>query len=199
MAVAVDMAAQTRPAILIRRAVPDEVPALEALVARSARALGQGFYSDAELDAAIAHVFGVDSGLVADGTYLVAERDGALAGCGGWSRRRTLFGGDRFAARDDAVLDPAIDAARIRAFFVDPDHARVGIGRAILDRCEAEARAAGFRAAELMATLSGEPFYRAAGYRPGAAITYQAGATAVPFVPMRKVLSGDRARGVGKT
>ncbi len=174
--------------VALRAAVPSDVPALEALIAASARELGRGFYTDAETEAAITHVFGVDSALVADETYLVAEVDGALAGCGGWSARRTLFGGDRFAARDDDRLDPAVDAARIRAFFVAPEFARRGVGGAILRACEAAAAAAGFRTAALMATLPGVPFYAAGGYVAGPAISHDCGGTPVKFVPMTRQL-----------
>ncbi len=172
----------------MRRALPADVPALEALIAASARALGRGFYSDAETEAAITHVFGVDSTLIADGSYLVAELDGALAGCGGWSARRTLFGGDRFASRKDDRLDPKIDAARIRAFFVAPDFARHGVGRVLLRACEAAAAGQGFVNAALMATLPGVPFYTRAGYQAAAAIIHDCGGTPVTFVPMTRSL-----------
>ena len=135
------MPAWTTPtgSIAIRPAVAAEIPALEALVARSARGLSGGTYSGAEIDALVEHIFGIDSEVVADGTYLVAEIDGIVAGCGGWSRRRTLFGGDSFAARESGLLDPAADAARIRALFVDPAFARRGVGKAILAASEAAA------------------------------------------------------------
>lgn len=181
--------AGARDGIAIRPATSDEVPALERLIAASARVLSDGFYDAEQIEAAVSHVFGVDSELVADETYLVAcAGDGALAGCGGWSWRRTLFGGDQFAARDNGRLDPAIDAARIRAFFVAPGQARRGIGTALLDACEAAAAHAGFTRAALMATLPGVPFYAAHGYSPGAAIDHKCGGTAVRFVPMEKVL-----------
>ncbi len=179
----------TAPTLAIRNAEPADVPALERLIERSARALSRGYYSDAQIEAAIACVFGVDSLLVADGTYLVAEWDGALAGCGGWSRYATLFGGDRFAdRRGDALLDPAVDAARIRAFFVSEDQARRGVGRALLAACEAAARQAGFHRATLMATLPGEPFYATYGYRAEARQIQDCGGVAVPFVTMSKTI-----------
>jgi GNAT superfamily N-acetyltransferase len=162
---------------------------LEALIRRSARALSRGHYSDVEIDAAIDHVFGVDSELIADGTYFVIEDRGGPIACGGWSRRRTLFGGDQFAARDDALLDPLHDAARIRAFFVDPDYAGRGLGAALLATCEHAALAAGFRTLELMATLPGVGFYKRKGFMPGKPIIHDAGGTPIPFVPMRKVLA----------
>jgi GNAT superfamily N-acetyltransferase len=173
---------------LPRPARSEEIRELEALIGRSARELSRGYYSDAQIGAALEHVFGVDSALVADGTYLVIEERGAPIACGGWSRRRTLFGGDRFAARDDVLLDPAREPARIRAFFVDPDHARRGLGMALLAACEAAAAAAGFGALELMATLPGVDFYARAGFVPGKAILHDAGGTPIPVVPMRKVL-----------
>jgi GNAT superfamily N-acetyltransferase len=108
-------------------------------------------------------VYGVDTQLIADGTYWVAEM-GEIVGCGGWSRRATLFGGDQYAGREDSLLDPTKDAAKIRAFFVHPDWARRGIGTTILDACEGAARAAGFRRFEMGATLTGVPFYEARGY-----------------------------------
>jgi GNAT superfamily N-acetyltransferase len=175
--------------VLIRAAMPAEVPALEALIAASARGLGPPFYTAAQTEAAITHVFGVDSELVADGSYLVAERQGTLAGCGGWSRRSTLFGGDRYAGRESGLLNPAVDAARIRAFFVAPGFARQGVGDALLQACEYAARAAGFKRASLMATLPGEPFYAARGYNGGEPMTLDLGGVPVRFVPMDKPLA----------
>lgn len=181
--------------IEIRAAVADEIPDLTALITASAALLSRGFYTEAQAAAAIRHVFGVDSDLVADGTYLVAEARGAIIGCGGWSRRRTLFGGDQFAARDSTPLDPTSEPARIRAFFTHPDHARRGVASRLLAACEERAAAAGFGAVELMATLPGVPFYAAAGFVPGAPTMYQAGDVPVPFVPMKKRLTGTRTNG----
>ncbi len=173
--------------LIIRAALASEVPALETLIAASARILSQGYYTEAETEAAIAHVFGVDSELVADGTYLVVtDADGGLLGCGGWSRRATLFGSDRYAARESGLLDPARDAAKIRAFFVAPHAARRGVGAALLKSCEDAAAAAGFTRSELMATLPGLPFYAAHGYVESAPITVDCGGVAVGFVPMSK-------------
>jgi GNAT superfamily N-acetyltransferase len=174
--------------VTLRPALPADVAALEALIAASARALGRGYYTPAETEAAIAHVFGVDSALVADRSYVVAEAGGDIAGCGGWSARRTLFGGDRFAGREDDRLDPAVDAARIRAFFVAPAFARRGVGAAILWHCETAARAAGFTSTELMATLPGVPFYAAHGYVAGAETIHDCGGTPVRFVAMSRQL-----------
>lgn len=174
--------------IQLRPATIDEKPQLDALIEASARDLSRGYYTDAQIEAAVRHVFGVDSELIADGTYFVAEVDGALAGCGGWSQRKNLFGGDRSVTRQSGKLDPSVDAAKIRAFFVHPAWARRGVGKAILKHCEAEARAAGFRRTELMATLPGVPFYRELGYEGTERLTYDAGGTPVEFVPMSRSL-----------
>lgn len=148
----------------IRPALLADLPALNALIRHSARELSRGFYSTAITESLIEHLFGVDTQLLHDGTYFVVEREGRVVGCGGWSARRALYGGDQAKPSDDSLLDPQSDAARIRAFFVDPSCARQGLGRMLLTHCEAEARAAGFRRVELMATLPGVPLYRALGY-----------------------------------
>jgi GNAT superfamily N-acetyltransferase len=172
----------------LRTATHADRAALQALIARSARALGARDYRPEQIEAALQGAFGVDSQLIDDGTYFVAEtRDGELIGCGGWSRRRTLFGGDSHAERNAAELDPRTDAARIRAFFVDPGHARQGIGRALLERCESEARARGFSRFELMGTLPGVRLYQALGYVAGELLHYPvAPGVTIEFVPMRK-------------
>jgi GNAT superfamily N-acetyltransferase len=172
----------------LRPATPADIPALEALIASSARGLSGGFYNDAETEAAIAHVFGVDTELVADGSYLLIEADGRPLACGGWSRRRTLFGGDRAATRESGSVDPATEPARIRAFFVAPDAARRGFATQLLEACEAAARAYGFTRMALMATLPGEPFYARHGYAAKPAVTFDLGGVAVRFVPMTKLL-----------
>jgi GNAT superfamily N-acetyltransferase len=177
------------PSVTIRPVRLDERDALEALIARSARALSRGDYDDTQLDRAIGTVFGVDTELVRDGTYLAAEVDGTMAGCGGWSKRRTLFGADALAGRESGLLDPAVDAAKIRAFFVAPEWARRGVGRAILEACEAAAKDAGFQALELMATLPGERMYRALGFVGSDPMDYDMGqGLMIRFVPMRKTL-----------
>ena len=147
-----------------RLAANADIPALEALIPLSVRGLQAAHYSPAQLDAALGPVFGVDRQLIRDATYFVVEDGGQIVGCGGWSRRKTLYGGDRERAGEDAELDPKIDSARIRAFFVHPDWARRGIGRSILLRCEAAAIEAGFHNAELVATLTGEALYARFGY-----------------------------------
>lgn len=173
----------------LRLATRADQPALQQLIARSARALGAADYRPEQIEAALLGAFGVDTQLIDDGTYFVVEADGQMAGCGGWSRRRTLFGGDSARERDAGQLDPRTDAAKIRAFFVHPEHARHGIGRMLLERCESEARARGFRRFELMGTLPGVRLYRALGYRPGAMIHYPLGSgITIEFVPMSKEL-----------
>jgi GNAT superfamily N-acetyltransferase len=174
---------------ILRKAAPEDRAAISSLIERSARGLSREDYTDEQIEAAIHSIFGVDSELIRDGTYFVAEAAGRLVGCGGWSRRRTLFGGDQYAGRESAELDPATEAARIRAFFVHPEWARHGVGRAILKRCEMEAHAYGFRSLELMATLPGLKFYRALGYKGSERVTLEVGGgTTIEFVPMRKEL-----------
>ena len=173
----------------IRKAHLDDRAAIQELIAASARGLSQTDYSNQQIESAITDVFGVDTSLIADGTYFVAEHDGEPVGCGGWSKRKTLFGGDQVATRDTTELDPQIEPAKIRAFFVHPEWARRGIAQAILTRCEAEARAAGFRSIELMATLPGVKFYLACGYEESERFDYEmASGGTLPLVPMRKEL-----------
>jgi GNAT superfamily N-acetyltransferase len=151
-------------AFQIRLATMDDVRALEVLIPLSVRCLQAPYYSAAQMEAALGPVFGVDRQLISDGTYFAAEHSGGAIGCGGWSRRRAVFGGDGARVGEDTALDPAQDPARIRAFFVHPDWARRGIGRAILIACETAIRGAGFRNAMLVATLAGEPLYASCGY-----------------------------------
>ena len=167
----------------------EERDAIQQLIAESARQLSREHYSDAQIEAAITTVFGVDTDLIDDGTYFVVEIDGQLAGCGGWSKRKTLYGGDQFSSRDAGYLDPRSEPAKIRAFFIHPDHARKGIARAILSRCEDEARAQGFRALELMATLPGIEFYKSCGFvETGNFDLNLTDAVKLELVPMRKEL-----------
>ncbi|HJU40726.1 MAG TPA: GNAT family N-acetyltransferase [Tahibacter sp.] len=146
-----------------RLALVADLDALRDLMHAAIDALQTSFLSPAQVAASRA-IMGLDTQLVADGTYYVIERDGAIAGCGGWSRRATLYGGNHTAGRDDALLDPARDAARVRAMYTHPAFVRLGVGRRVIAVCEAAARAEGFRRAELVATLAGEPLYRACGY-----------------------------------
>jgi GNAT superfamily N-acetyltransferase len=151
----------------LRLAYDADIPELEILIGRSVRELQSASYSGAQMDGALGSVFGVDRQLIRDKTYFVAEHDGAIIACGGWSKRQSLFGSDAARATEDALLDPLQEAARIRAFFVHPEHARRGLGRAILVACEEAIRAARFRSIELVATLSGVPFYLAFDYEAG--------------------------------
>jgi GNAT superfamily N-acetyltransferase len=142
----------------------EDIPALEYLISNSVRSLSKDYYTGEQIESALVNIFGVDTQLIVDGTYYVAETAGQVVGCGGWSKRKTLFGGDQTKAGEDVLLDPDVEPARIRAFFVHPDWARRGIGSLILEACEAEALKAGFKELELVATLPGEPFYRVFGY-----------------------------------
>jgi GNAT superfamily N-acetyltransferase len=147
-----------------RLATESDLPALKTLMALAIDTLQKGFLDDAQIVASRT-VMGLDTQLIADRTYFAVEENGRLAGCGGWSRRATLYGGDHSTAlRNEALLDPSRDAARVRAMYTHPDFARRGVGRLILSLCEAAAAAQGFRRVQLMATLSGEPLYRACGY-----------------------------------
>lgn len=150
----------------LRAASPADVPALRRLIEASVRGLSVGFYSDRQIESALRYVFGVDSQLIADGTYFLIEGEGEdIAAAGGWSRRATLYGGDQHKTSSrDPLLDPATDAARIRAFFVDPRYARRGLARRLFAACHDAALHAGFRSFELGATLPGVPLYEALGF-----------------------------------
>ena len=165
--------------IHLRLAVPEDVPVLRELIDASVRGLQTQDYTPAQIEGALKTVFGVDSQLIADGTYIVAEaeptaieRTGAknaqsermIVGCGGWSKRKTLYGSDHWTGREDALLDPLRDAAKIRAFFIHPDWARRGVGSLILQACEDAARSAGFTRYEMGATLTGAKLFGAKGY-----------------------------------
>ncbi len=173
--------------VAIRLAVEADLEALSALMARAIAELQRGFLSPEQI-AASATMMGLDRQLIADRTYFVASIDGATAGCGGWSRRATLYGGSHSPGRDARLLDPATEPARVRAMYTDPGFARRGVGRAVLDACEAAARTAGFSRVELMATLSGVPLYRAAGFEPIEEILDSNGPVPVPLVRMGKAL-----------
>ena len=174
---------------VLRVALREDIPVLAALIARSGIGLSVGFYTEQQAAAVTRHVFGVDSQLVDDGTYFMIEEAGRAVACGGWSRRRTLFGGDQAKSGPDPLLDPASEAARIRAFFVEPGMARRGLGRMLMEHCIAQARAGGFGALELASTMPGVPLYLAAGF----AVTERfaidlPGDVAVPLARMRLVL-----------
>jgi GNAT superfamily N-acetyltransferase len=183
--------------IHIRPAVPDEVPALRALIDSSVRRLQAPDYTPEQIEGALTTVFGVDTQLIADGTYLVAEvspkpeslsaQQPIIVACGGWSKRKTLYGADQWTDRHDDLLDPRRDAAKIRAFFIHPDWARRGIGTRLLEACENAARAAGFTRFEMGATLTGAKLFRTRGYLPveNVNIPLRNGAS-LPIVHMRK-------------
>lgn len=169
-----------------RRATPDDAPALALLIAQSARELSAGDYSPDQVEAALKGAFGVDTGLIADGTYWMAEHDGQPIACGGWSRRKALFGGDAYHGASPEMLDSDCEPARIRAFFIHPAWARRGLGRALLELCEDEARKAGFKALELMATRPGLRLYEACGYVARTPQIYDLGGVEIDFIPMGK-------------
>lgn len=159
---------------------------------RSARGLGVPDYTPEQIEAALQGAFGVDTELIRDGTYFVIECDAKIVACGGWSRRGTLFGGDAHAERSSRLLDPRSEAARIRAFFVDPDYARHGLGRMLLDHCTAAAQADGFSSLELMATLPGQKLYSQCGFVAQGTEKYElTPSISIDFVPMRKELTGQ--------
>lgn len=150
----------------IRRALPSDVEALADLIEASVRGLGPPHYDPDQIESSLRHLFGVDTTMIDDGTYFVAEEGGEIVGCGGWSPRKTPFGGDRAEAyREPELRDPATDPAVLRAFFVHPDRTRCGVGTRLMERSEDAARRAGFRSFELVSTLPGLPLYRALGYR----------------------------------
>ncbi len=171
-----------------RHAIADDILAIVALMNAAIGELQRGFLSEAQI-AASRSLMGLDTQLIADRTYFVIEAGGTLAGCGGWSRRATLYGGDHSPGREPAPLDPAVDSARVRAMYTGPAFARRGIGRLILGLCETEAAAEGFRSVELAATLAGEPLYLACGYRPLHRFEDARGGEPVPLIRMRKELA----------
>lgn len=172
----------------IRRATAEDMPAMKAVMDLSISQLQDGFLSSDQVKASHA-VMGIDTQLVKDQTYFVVESGNALAGCGGWSFRATLYGGDHSTdLRDPARLDPQTDAARVRAMYTHPEFTRRGVGRLILRTCEKDARAAGFKNAELMATLAGQPLYVACGYKPIEATQAVVGEVSIPLLRMGKAL-----------
>lgn len=177
------------PAIMHRLARIEDLAALRALMHRAIEQLQHSFLTPDQVRASH-QVMGLDSQLIRDGTYFLVESDGIIAGCGGWSWRATLFGGDDSAVeREPSALDPATDAARIRAMYTDPAFVRQGVGGLVMDLCENAARAQGFRRAEMMATMAGVPLYRARGYVPiDKAVRYPVGDAVVPLIRMGKDL-----------
>ena len=170
-----------------RLATRADLDALRALMEAAIAELQKPFLN-AQQVASSRTIMGLDTQLIADGTYFVVEIDGELAGCGGWSRRATLYGGDQTPGRDAAMLDPSKDAARVRAMYTNPLHVRKGVGRLILSLCEDAARREGFSRVELMATMAGEPLYRACGYEAVEPILDDRGGVPVPMLRMAKAL-----------
>lgn len=176
-------------AFIHRLATRNDVDALMALMSVAIGELQKPFLSDAQI-ASSRTIMGLDKQLIDDGTYFVVELAGRIAGCGGWSRRATLYGSSQTPGRSAALLIPGVDPARIRAMYTHPDFARRGIGKLIIALCEGAALAEGFTVAELMATLSGEPLYRAAGFEPVEDVIDTRGGAPVPLIRMRKALLG---------
>jgi GNAT superfamily N-acetyltransferase len=170
-----------------RLARRSDLDALRALMDAAIGELQKPFLDEAQI-ASSRMIMGLDTQLIDDGTYYVVEAAGELAGCGGWSRRATLYGGDHSPTRSDMLLDPARDSARIRAMYTHPRHTRKGVGRLILTLCEETAKAEGFSRVELMATMAGVPFYRACGYEAGEQVVDARGGAAVPLLRMSKEL-----------
>ena len=170
-----------------RLATHNDLESLKALMDAAIGELQKPFLDESQITSSRA-IMGLDTQLIDDGTYFVIESDGQLAGCGGWSRRSTMYGGDQTPGRSAALLDPAKDPARIRAMYTHPDHVRKGVGRLIISLCEAAARAEGFTRMELVATLSGEPLYRVCGFEAYENIVDDRGGAGVPLLRMRKSL-----------
>jgi GNAT superfamily N-acetyltransferase len=175
------------PSWSLRLAGTEDVPALNVIVRRAIEELQKPYLSPEQISAS-QEIMGLDTQLIEDGTYFVAEASAAIAGCGGWSRRATLYGGDRSPGRNAALLDPAKDAARVRGMYTHPDFTRRGVGRLILSLCEDAARKEGFTRVELMATMAGTPLYRACGYQVIELVTDDRGGVPVPLLRMQKAL-----------
>jgi GNAT superfamily N-acetyltransferase len=176
-------------ALTHRVATLEDLDALREVMRRSIESLQTGFLTPEQVR--VSHtVMGLDTQLIKDGTYFVVERGGRIAGCGGWSWRSTLYGGDdSMVSREPEALDPATDAARIRAMYTDPDFARQGVGRLVMKLCEDAARSAGFRRATMMATMSGVPLYEACGYvQLEPVLSAPVDGIRVPLVRMEKAL-----------
>jgi len=182
------------PVVLTSRtARADDIPTLRRIMEAAIAGLQRDFLDDAQIASSRA-IMGIDSQLIADGTYYVVESDGEVAGCGAWSRRATLYGSDSTPGRDAHQLDPAVDAARVRAMYTSPAFARRGVGRLILTLCERAAAAEGFTRLELMSTLSGQPLYAAYGFQPIERVEDATGGAPVPLVKMAKPIDPALAR-----
>ena len=178
----------TKPVLTYRLASRDDIDALKTLMDAAITELQKPFLDDRQIESSRA-IMGLDTQLIDDETYFVIEADGVLAGCGGWSRRATLYGGDQSTGRSAALLDPTRDAARIRAMYTHPHHVRKGVGRLIISLCEDAAKSEGFDRMELMSTMAGEPLYRACGYEPVESLMDDRGGIPVPILRMTKSLS----------
>lgn len=184
-----DISSEQAHDVRFRAAELEDIPALQTLIELSVRSLSREDYTERQIEAALRSAWGVDTQLIRDRSYFAGAHAGQLVACGGWSFRRTLFGSDAQHDREPETLDPACEAARVRAFFIHPDWARRGLARKLLERCESEARARGFRRAALVATLLGERLYRACGYISEGARSYPLpDDESILFVPMHKPL-----------
>jgi GNAT superfamily N-acetyltransferase len=179
-------------ALTSRIAVPSDIPALTAVMDAAIAELQRSFLDDAQIASSRA-IMGIDTQLIDDGTYFIVDSGREVAGCGGWSRRATLYGGNQTPGRDASLLDPAVDAARVRAMYTSPAHARRGVGRLILSLCESAAAAEGFTRLELVSTLSGEPLYTAYGFRPIERLEDATGGAPVPIIRMEKAVDAELA------
>lgn len=186
----------------LRKAVPDDIPILQKLIDASVRGLQAQDYTQQQIDLALKHVYGVDTQLIGDGTYFVVEAAGSIVGCGGWSKRKKLYGGDVWATPEELLLDPWLDprtdAAKIRAFFVAPEWTRKGIASMLLVECEAAAAAEGFKRCEMGSTLSGVPLYAARGYMETERLSLPLpGGDVLPVVRMEKPIGTAQANSTG--
>jgi GNAT superfamily N-acetyltransferase len=177
-----------RMGFVSRVATRGDLPALGPVIEAAIGELQKGFLDAAQIESSRA-IMGLDTQLIDDGTYFLVEGGGRIAGCGGWSRRATLYGGDHSAGRDAALLDPAVEPAKVRAMYTHPDFARRGVGRLVLALCEQAARAEGFRVLDLMGTMAGRPLYEAAGFQVIEQLSDDSGGVPVPLVRMRKAIT----------
>ena len=179
----------------LRLATEDDIPALRTLIYASVRALSVGYYSEGEIASSLRYVFGPDTQLIADATYYVIESEGTIVASGGWSRRKTLYGGDQVKSAVDPLLDPAREPARIRAFFVHPAWTRRGLARRLYEACATAARSAGFHELELASTLPGAPLYRALGFEPVEELVHEMpDGVGLAVIRMRRTLPHDDVR-----
>ena len=172
-----------------------DIDEIGGLIERSARIIGRNDYSEAQIEGALENAWGVDSQLIKDRTYYVVTVERKIVGCGGWSYRKTQFGNDQEGKRDSGLLNPEVDAARIRGFFVDPNFARQGIATMVLNECEIRAQNAGFLRLEMVATYPGKKFYENMGYQAGEIIPYSTNHGEIEFISMKKSLTHKSGAG----